>query len=66
MGEVNLRNCRGDRIDVEFKNSKFFEILKKWKELCFFYGGQARRLEYLIREDVKKIKLDIKEEVENK
>lgn len=66
MSGINLRNCRLDRIDVEFRNEKFLETLKKWKELCFFCGGQTKRLEVIITADVKKIKEDIKSEVDKK
>lgn len=61
MEDKNLRN---DRIDVIFRDSKFQEILSKWKSCCERYGGQTARLKYLINLDLKKIKEDIKNEVD--
>jgi len=61
MGEKNFKN---DRIDVLFRDNKFQEILSKWKECCKRFGGQTARLKYLITFDLKKIKEDIKNEVD--
>lgn len=56
MGDNN-RNLREDRIDVLFRDSKFIETLKKWKQCCkSLNGGQTERLQHLITEDLKKIK----------
>ena len=63
--EDNNRNLRGDRIDVQFRDSKFIETLKKWKVFCnSLDGGQTQRLKVLINEDMKKIKGEVLNKLE--
>ena len=59
MGE-SIRNVRGDRLDIQFRDYNFVEVLKKWKLLCnSLEGGQTSRIMKLIEDDIKKLKTDV-------
>jgi len=63
MGNNNL-SLRGDRIDLQFSDEKFREILKEWKECCKALGGQTARLTNLISQDLPKARVEVKKKYE--
>lgn len=65
MDNSNFK-VREDRIDVEFKDEKFIDTLKRWKDLCKSCGGQTKRLQILISQDINKIKDDAKKDIDKK
>ena len=56
---------RNDRIDVCFKEKDFLDVLQRWKDCCkFIEGGQAKRLIKIIKEDIKKLKVEVMNQLE--
>lgn len=55
-----MNNKNEDRLDVQFRDVKFIEILKRWKFYCKSYdGGITARLNVLISDDIKKLKSEV-------